>query len=354
MAGLLCGRRRSPVPCPDLFAHTKAMKKTTIILALVLVAGTCAYAAGGKKNKKKALPEVVAPAPVVPVSSADTVSYAAGIVMTNGLMEYLTGQLKVDTAYMADFVEGFKDALRRKDDPQYVARLAGSEIAKMVNERMLPSMKQNFEGTPDSINAEMFYTGFLAGVQKDSMVFAPAAATTFFEARLKADKDMKNEAMKAENAAWLAENAKKEGVVTLPSGLQYKVITAGDGACPAKEDKVTVRYEGKTIDGKVFDSSYTRNPDTTTFGVGQVIKGWTEALQLMPVGSKWELYIPQELAYGERGAGRDIKPFATLIFTVELVGVEKAAPAQPAVAPAAPEKPAAKRKTPTRTAAKKK
>ena len=126
----------------------------------------------------------------------------------------------------------------------------------------------------------------------------------------------------------MAENAKKEGVVTLPSGLQYKVITMGEGEKPLKDQTVEVKYEGKMIDGTVFDSSYKRNPPTSKFRCDQVIKGWTEALQLMPVGSKWELYIPQELAYGERQAGQ-IKPFSALIFTVELMGIEASKDVKP-------------------------
>lgn len=129
-------------------------------------------------------------------------------------------------------------------------------------------------------------------------------------------------ANKAKGEAFLAENGKKKGVVTTASGLQYKVITKGNGVIPTKDDKVKVHYEGKTIDGKVFDSSYKRN-EPTTFGVTQVIKGWTEALCLMPAGSKWEVYIPSELAYGERGAGEDIQANETLIFTIELIDVEK-------------------------------
>ena len=110
---------------------------------------------------------------------------------------------------------------------------------------------------------------------------------------------------------------------TTASGLQYKVLRAGNGPVPSKDDKVTVKYEGQLIDGTVFDSSYKRDPQTSSFGVGQVIKGWTEALCMMPVGSKWELYIPQELAYGDRQAGT-IKPYSTLIFTVELEAMEAA------------------------------
>lgn len=128
-------------------------------------------------------------------------------------------------------------------------------------------------------------------------------------------------AVKAEGEAFLAENAKKEGVVTLPSGLQYKVLNAGAGATPKASDSVECHYEGRLIDGSVFDSSYQRG-ETATFGVTQVIAGWVEALQLMKEGDKWQLYIPYNLAYGERGAGAQIPPYATLIFDVELVKVK--------------------------------
>lgn len=129
-------------------------------------------------------------------------------------------------------------------------------------------------------------------------------------------------ANKAKGDAFLAENAKKKGIQKTASGLQYRVITKGKGAIPTKDDKVKVHYEGRTIDGSVFDSSIKRG-EPTEFGVTQVIKGWTEALQLMPVGSKWEVFIPSDLAYGERGAGQDIKPNEALIFTIELLDIVK-------------------------------
>ena len=125
---------------------------------------------------------------------------------------------------------------------------------------------------------------------------------------------------------FLAENKTKDGVVTLPSGLQYKVIKQGDGPKPTASDTVVTNYRGTLIDGKEFDSSYKRG-QPATFPVGQVIKGWTEALQLMPVGSKWQLYIPANLAYGDRGAGGDIGPNSTLVFDIELLSIEQKKPA---------------------------
>ena len=119
---------------------------------------------------------------------------------------------------------------------------------------------------------------------------------------------------------FLADNSKKEGITTLDSGLQYEIITEGNGNKPGPNDQVTTHYHGSLIDGTVFDSSVDRG-QPATFGVGQVIKGWTEALQLMPEGSKWRLFIPSNLAYGEQGAGETIKPYSTLVFEVELLSI---------------------------------
>ena len=126
---------------------------------------------------------------------------------------------------------------------------------------------------------------------------------------------------KAAGEAFLAENAKREGVKVTESGLQYEVLEATIGQKPKATDKVRVHYEGTLIDGTVFDSSYKRG-ESITFGLNQVIKGWTEGLQLMSIGSKYKLYLPYQLAYGERGAGANFPPYAALIFTVELLGIE--------------------------------
>ncbi len=128
-------------------------------------------------------------------------------------------------------------------------------------------------------------------------------------------------AAKAEGENFLAENAKKEGVKTLPSGLQYKVLREGNGRKPSATDQVECHYEGTLINGQVFDSSYRRG-ETATFGLNQVIKGWTEGLQLMQEGAKYRFFIPYDLAYGERGAGQSIPPYAALIFDVELIKVK--------------------------------
>ena len=143
------------------------------------------------------------------------------------------------------------------------------------------------------------------------------------QAKANAEKSKDGDKNKAASQQFLEENKKKEGVVTLPSGLQYKIITVGTGAKPGPTDQVKTHYHGTLIDGKVFDSSVDRG-EPVTFGVNQVIKGWTEALQLMPVGSKWKLFIPADLAYGEFGPP-SIGPSQALVFDVELISIEPAA-----------------------------
>ena len=147
------------------------------------------------------------------------------------------------------------------------------------------------------------------------------AAMGAFEAKMQAQADKMAQVAKEAGEKFLADNAKREGVVTTPSGLQYEIIKKAEGNKPAATDQVKVHYHGTLVDGKVFDSSVDRG-EPVTFPVQGVIKGWVEALQLMPVGSKWKLYIPSELAYGENGAGGKIGPNAALIFEVELLGIE--------------------------------
>lgn len=160
-------------------------------------------------------------------------------------------------------------------------------------------------------------TDVFNGDAKLSDAEAQAAVQDFFSR--KAEEQAK--AAKAEGENFLAKNAKKEGVKTLPSGLQYKVLREGDGRKPSATDKVECHYEGTLINGEVFDSSYRRG-ETATFGLNQVIKGWTEGLQLMQEGAKYRFFIPYNLAYGEHGAGQSIPPYAALIFDVELIKVK--------------------------------
>lgn len=162
-----------------------------------------------------------------------------------------------------------------------------------------------------------------AGLKVDNAE-AQTLVQNFFqeqEAKQQAAASEAGKAAKAAGEAFLAENAKKDGVVTLPSGLQYQVLKEGNGKKPSATDQVVCHYEGTLIDGTVFDSSYKRN-EPATFGLNQVIAGWTEGVQLMSEGAKYRFFIPYNLAYGERGAGAQIPPFAALVFDVELIQVK--------------------------------
>ncbi len=160
------------------------------------------------------------------------------------------------------------------------------------------------------------FTGAEAEVSEEQI----RAAFTVISQRMQAAEAEAAKAAAGEGEAFLAENAKKAGIVVTESGLQYEVLVQGDGAKPSRSDKVRTHYHGTLIDGTVFDSSYNRG-QPAEFPVSGVIAGWTEALQLMPVGAKYRLYIPHNLAYGERGAGGAIKPYSALIFDVELLAI---------------------------------
>ena len=300
--------------------------KKTIILALALVAGASLYTADAAKKKQvSAEPQAPVVEPVQLASSSDSVSYAAGMNMTKGLIPFLLQQ-HVDTTMMADFVRGFMEAVKTTDDPKMKAYMTGMNIAQQVTERMLPGLMKEFEDSPDSISADLFYRGFTDALTNDTTHFTEEKAESYFTEKQRADKAARDEKLYGANRdagrKFLEENAKKDSVITLPSGLQYKVLVKGNGEVPLANDKVKVNYEGRLIDGTVFDSSYKRG-EPTEFTPNQVIMGWKEALTMMPVGSKWQLYIPYELAYGERGAGGDIKPYSMLIFDVELVDIVK-------------------------------
>ena len=297
--------------------------KKQMILALALVASASLYAAKKKVVKQPAAPVVQ---PVVLANGSDSVSYTAGMSITNGLISYLTQQQGIDTVYIADFLRGFKEVVSAGADPKMKAFVTGMEIASQVRDRMLPGMKNEFTDSPDSIVSSLVFRGFTDAIEKDTTLFTQANADKFFKARQAADKAAKEEKLYGPNRdagrKFLAENAKKDSVITLPSGLQYKVLYMGDGEIPKKDDKVLVHYEGRLIDGTVFDASRKHGDKPSEFKPSQVIKGWQEALTMMPVGSKWTLYIPYELAYGERAAGQ-IKPFSALIFDVVLEGINK-------------------------------
>ena len=288
------------------------MKKVSIFMAIAAAASLASCTAQAPKANLK--------------SDIDSLSYSIGMAQTQGLKGYLTGRLDVDTAYMADFIKGLNEGAN-KTSKKDIAYMAGLQIGQQISNQMMKGINQElFAGdSTKTISKDNFLAGFIAGTLEKGGVMTMEAAQEYTRTAMETIKAKAMEEKYADNKAagekFLAENKAKEGVKTTESGLQYKVITEGKGEIPADTCKVKVNYKGTLIDGTEFDSSYKRN-EPSTFRANQVIKGWTEALTMMPVGSKWELYIPQELAYGSRESGQ-IKPFSTLIFEVELVGIEK-------------------------------
>lgn len=302
------------------------MMKSTLILALALTVGaTFSPIEAQNKKANKVKKEVKNKQAVTPVTKADSVSYALGVTMTKGLLPYLQSTQGVDTTLIEDISRGFEDGLSQKDNPKLKAYNAGMMISGQVQDRMLPDVSKDFEGSETPIDKDKFFLGFLDALNRRTNVFDTNQAEAYIKTARDRVIDAKNQKTLSDGQRFLDENAQKEGVVVLPSGLQYKVLREGNGAIAKENDMVTVKYEGRLIDGTEFDSSYKRNPQTTDFRPNQVIRGWTEALTMMPVGSKWELYIPQDLAYGSRAAGK-IPAFSTLVFTVELEAVKAEQP----------------------------
>ena len=288
------------------------MKKIVFFAAIVAAAGLASCTAQAPKANMK--------------SEIDSLSYMMGVTNTQGLSDFAAQRLGVDSANYADFVRGIQDGIH-KSSKQEKAYIAGIQIGQQVGGDMFEQISLQVFGndSTQTLSKDNFLAGFIAAV-KNGAVVSVEDARTYVETHTEAIKAKALEAKYGENKAagikFLEENKTKEGVITTESGLQYKVIKAGNGEIPTKESSVKVNYKGTLIDGTEFDSSYKRNAPAT-FRADQVIKGWTEALTMMPVGSKWELYIPQELAYGSRETGGLIKPFSTLIFEVELLEIEK-------------------------------
>ena len=271
-----------------------------------LGAGAAKKKTPGKKKKSKE------PVEVVDTVCVDTFSYYFGRANSNGLKGFLAQRMGVDTTYIAEFLRGFEQTTLTEADKREKARLAGIEIRQQVEEQVYPSASSQVNDSVDILNKALFVKGFrdnFEGVNNIiSMDSTQAIVKKQMEYYHKVNMEKKYGANRIAGEEFLQANAKKDSVKVTPSGLQYKVLTM-------------VNYEGHLIDGTEFDSSYKRNKPVT-FPVGQVIAGWTEALCMMPVGSKWMLYVPQELAYKDREQAK-IPPFSCLIFTVELLEIEK-------------------------------
>lgn len=260
-------------------------------------------------------------------TDVDTLSYAIGMAQSQGLKDYLVRAKGVDTTYIAEFLKGVTDGANAADDKKKAAYFAGIEIGQQIANNMMKGINYQLFGddSTETISLNNFMAGFIAAVRgkegKMSVEEADSVAQTLFEAIKAKSTEKRYAENKAAGEAFIAENAKKDSIITLPCGVQYKVIKAGNGELPVDTSTVKVNYEGRLIDGTVFDASNRHGDEPSEIPVAGVIKGWQEALKAMPVGSEWEVYIPQELAYGSQQKG-NIPPFSALIFKMELVGIK--------------------------------
>lgn len=256
----------------------------------------------------------------------DTLSYAIGLAQTQGLKDYLTMRMDVDTTYIDEFIKGLNEGANAGDNKKKAAYYAGIQIGQQVSQQMVKGINYEIFGDDSTrtISLKNFMAGFISGTTgKNGLMTIDEASQTAqslmqsVKARVMAEKygDWKKQC-----EDYMAEVAKKEGIKELGDGIYYEVLTEGTGAIPADTSRVSVNYEGKLLNDTIFDSSYQRN-EPAKFMVKQVIPGWTKALTNMPVGSTWKVYIPQEQAYGEREAGK-ILPYSCLIFKIELLGIE--------------------------------
>lgn len=277
-------------------------------------------------------------------NDVDTVSYAIGQLNGSQLKMFAIQQQGIDSLYFDDFVKGMREAILATGDKKNAAYMKGLALGAQMAEGM---NRQIFMGdSATHLSYQNLVAGLMAGLNNDSTVFSNEKLMATIDpmvqaiqqklmakknAEIEKENSVKYKANKEAGEKFIAENAKKEGVKTLPSGVQYKVIKEGNGAKPQDGAMVKLNYEGKTIDGKVFDSSYERGQAMQmSLAKGALIDGFREALLNMPVGSTWEVYIPADKAYGGRQQG-PIQPFSALIFKLELLGIE-----EPAKAPAHP------------------
>ena len=289
------------------------MKKLTFMAVMAIAAATISSCGNGTPKADLR-------------SDVDSVSYAIGMAQTQGLKDYLVGHLGVDTAYIGEFIKGLNEGANAGDNKKQAAYYAGIQIGQQISNQMKPGINHELFGddSTKTISMKNFMAGFVSGTTGKEGLMTMEQAQETAQRLMKDIKARELEKTYGENKLagekFLAENAKKEGVKVLESGVQYKVIKEGTGKIPADTSMVKVHYEGRTLDGNVFDSSYKRN-SPIDLRANQVIKGWTDALVHMPAGSVWEVYIPQDLAYGDREQAQ-IKPFSMLIFKIELLEVK--------------------------------
>lgn len=259
-------------------------------------------------------------------NEVDSISYAAGVMYSDGLLDYQINRNGLDSAYVKEFIKGIQDGAKDKSAKEK-AYNAGLMIGDQIKNQIFPMINEQILGNDSArvVNEEVFFDTFIRALNGEAMDMTSDKAQIFIREASEKNHEKQMEAQyganKAAGKAWLENNKTADGVVTTESGLQYKIIKLGNGEKPSATDRVVCNYRGTLIDGTEFDSSYKRN-EPTTFALNSVIPGWTEGFQLMPAGSKFELYIPYELAYKAQDRG-NIKPFSTLIFEIEFLKIEK-------------------------------
>ncbi len=288
------------------------MKKLTFVAALAV--GAMTLVSCGNSTPKANLK-----------SDIDTVSYALGVVNTQGFRDYIMRGDVIDTAYIDEFFRGLNSGINVGDDKKKQAYYLGLQIGQQISNQMLKGINHDLfgEDSTKTISLKNFMAAFLAGAKGEKSLMTAEQAQAVLSTKVPAIRARELQKQYGPNKAagekYLADYAKKAGVKKLKDGVLYRVIKAGTGETPKDTSLVRVHYEGKTIDGKVFESSY-ENKQPVMFRVNQMVPGFATALANMPVGSVWEVVIPQDQAYGERQTPK-IKPFSTLIFKIELVGL---------------------------------
>ena len=288
------------------------MKKLTF--AAVAVVASAMFVSCGNSTPKADLK-----------SEIDTVSYAMGVMQGQSLKEYITRGMGIDTAYIDEFVKGLNVGVNAGDDKKKAAYYAGVQIGQQLSNQMVKAINHDLfgEDSTKSISMKNLMAALISGVKGGKTIMTQEQAQMVWQTKSQAIKSKAMEQQYGENkkagAEYIAKYEKQAGVKKLDGGVLYKVIKEGKGEMPKDTSLVRVHYEGKTIDGKVFDSSYKRK-EPVALRANQVIPGWTTALTRMPVGSVWEVVIPYDKAYGDRETPQ-IKPFSTLIFKIELVGL---------------------------------
>lgn len=292
-------------------------------LAAMAIAAMVATSCGKNEKAEEEVKAVPLSEKTTISNRLDSVSYALGVSMGENMnMQVQMGRLPVDSAFVDDFIKGVSEGMNASADKKREAYVYGLQIGQYLTQQ-----KEGFENEIaqfDSTivaNPEKMLTGFVNGFKKKDQAMTAEDAGTFLNNLFKTLQEKSSAGVIEEGKAFLAAKEKEDGIQKTQSGLLYKVVKQGNGARAKESDKVKVHYEGRLIDGTVFDSSLERG-EPVVFSPNGVIPGFKEALLLMPVGSEWEVYIPQNLAYGERDMGK-IKPYSTLIFKIQLLGIEK-------------------------------